>query len=176
MFSAATGGKSVCASACGSIWSMVSCQSPAAARERSVDVDLAGRRAAFARAQLISNGATVSESRPTRPPLPIGPGASPRPAFPAFADRLGVAADVDVANAIDAVLYRVGRVFVFFLHRLEEWPEERQRKETPRNVSERGFDLDLLLFLARGVTNRETDRQAHDERAENRRHGIFAQK
>src|SRR5207244_7112014 len=64
----------------------------------------------------------------------------------------------------------------FLLHRFEERPKERQGKKAPGDVSQRCFELDLLLFLARRVANGEADRKSHDERAENRRHGIFAQK
>src|SRR2546430_15722788 len=48
------------------------------------------------------------------------------PASPAFPDWLGVAVNVDVANAIDAFLHRFRGVFVFLLHRFEERPKERQ--------------------------------------------------
>jgi hypothetical protein len=55
-----------------------------------------------------------------------GRSTSMRPRFPAFADRFGVATDVDLSQTVRAFFDRFGRVFVFFLQRFEEGPEERQ--------------------------------------------------
>jgi len=54
-----------------------------------------------------------------------GRSTSIRSRLPAFTDRFCVAVDVDVPGAIDAFLYRFGRVSVFFLQRFDERPEER---------------------------------------------------
>src|SRR6267378_2133926 len=108
-------------------------------------------------------------------PRRSGRSTSIRLRLPAFADWFCVAVDVDVPGAIDAFLHRFGRVSVFFLERFEERPEERQRKKTPVHVSQRRFRLDFLLLGARGVTDRQSDRETKGERAQDGGHGVFAQ-
>jgi hypothetical protein len=48
-----------------------------------------------------------------------------RPGFPAFADRLGVALDVDLLHAIDIFFHGLSGIFTLLLKRFEDRPEER---------------------------------------------------
>jgi hypothetical protein len=93
------------------------------------------------------------------------------PGLPAFADRLRVALEIDIFNAF---FYCVGRVFEFFLHSAENRPEKREREKTPVDAAERRFQFYFFLVLARGVTDRETDRETGGKRADDHRDWIFA--
>jgi pimeloyl-ACP methyl ester carboxylesterase len=102
---------------------------------------------------------------------------SARPCFPAFADRLCVAFHVHFLQPFDAIFERLGRFFIFFPGRFIEWPQKREREKSPVESSYWRFHLDLVFALARSnVTDREANGDAKPQRAENSRHGIFAQK
>jgi pimeloyl-ACP methyl ester carboxylesterase len=49
-----------------------------------------------------------------------------RPCFPALTDRLCVSFHVHFFQPFDAIFERLGRFFIFFPGRFEEWPEKRE--------------------------------------------------
>src|SRR5438128_436679 len=100
---------------------------------------------------------------------------SARPGFPTLADWLGVTVHIDFLQPFDAVFHRVGRFFIFFPGRFEQWPEERQREQAPVEISQRRLHLNFRLLLRRGgVADRKANRDSNPQCAENGRHRIFA--
>src|SRR5437879_7753804 len=86
---------------------------------------------------------------------------STRPGFPAFTDRLWVAVHVDLFQLFYAIFYSFSRSFIFFLGCFEQWPEKRQRKDAPVEISQRRFQLYFGVWLARRCnTDRQSERDS----------------